>query len=181
MRNRTSTRVAFCGMFAALMLVVMLLGTAIPMTVFLCPAAAGALVIPIVWELGTGAGLLLYAGVSLLSLLLAPDKEAAFLFVFLLGWYPILRPKLQHIPFKPLRILVKLLICAGAVSAVYALLLFVFTMPDLQAEAAGWTLPLLAVGLVLGGVTFLLYDRLLERCRWLYVSRLRPKLFQHHP
>lgn len=181
MNNKVSTRVAFCGMFAALMLVVMLLGTAIPMTLFLCPALAGALAIPIVWEFGSKAGLLLYAAVSLLSLLLAPDKEAALLFVFLLGWYPILRPKLQHIPSAPLRVAVKLGICVGAVCAVYGLLLFVFTMPDLQTEAEAWTLPLLLVMAVLGCVVFLLYDQLLARCRALYVSRLRPKIFGHHP
>ena len=41
MENKASTRVAFCGLFAAFMLVVMLLGTAIPMTTFLAPALAG--------------------------------------------------------------------------------------------------------------------------------------------
>ena len=44
MENKASTRVAFCGLFAAFMLVVMLLGTAIPMSTFLAPALAGALV-----------------------------------------------------------------------------------------------------------------------------------------
>ncbi|MCI8415088.1 MAG: hypothetical protein HFF00_05605 [Ruminiclostridium sp.] len=180
MENKASTRVAFCGLFAAFMLVVMLLGTAIPMTTFLAPALAGALVIPIVWEFGRKAGLLLYIAVSILSLILAPDKEAAFLFLFLLGWYPILRPTIQHISSKAGRVVVKLAICLVSVTAVYALLLFVFTMPDLHAEAASWTLPLLLVFLVLGCVTFLLYDQLLGRCRELYVRRLRPKLFRNH-
>ena len=181
MENKASTRVAFCGLTAALMLVVMLVGTALPLATFLAPAIAGALAIPVVWELGTGAGLLLYAAASLLSLLLAPDKEAAFLFVFLLGWYPILRPTLQHIPSKAGRIAVKLALCIVTVCAVYALLLFVLTMPDLTAEAEDWTLPLLLAMLALGSVSFLLYDILLGRCRELYVSRLRPKLFKHHP
>lgn len=180
MENKASTRVAFCGLFAAFMLVVMLLGTAIPMTTYLAPALAGALVIPIVWEFGRKAGLLLYIAVSILSLILAPNKEAAFLFLFLLGWYPILRPTIQHVSSKLGRIMLKLLICLVSVAAVYALLLFVFVMPDLQAEAAEWTLPLFLGFLVLGCVTFLLYDQLLGRCRELYVSRLRPKLFRSH-
>lgn len=180
MENKASTRAAFCGLFAAFMLVVMLLGTAIPMTTFLAPALAGALVIPIVWEFGRRTGLLLYIAVSILSLILTPNKEASFLFLFLLGWYPILRPTIQHIPSKPGRVILKLVICLLSVSAVYALLVFVFAMPDLQAEAAEWTLPLLLVLSVLGCVTFLLYDQLLGRCRELYVRRLRPKLFKKH-
>ena len=60
------------------------------------------------------------------------------------------------------------------------MLLFVFTSPDLQAEAAGYTLPLLMGTLVLGNVTFFVYDLLLARVSNLYVYRLRPKLFSSH-
>lgn len=177
MDNKASTRMAFCGLSAALMLVVMLLGTMIPFSTFLCPGIAGALSIPVLWEFGLRPGMLLYAAVSILSLILAPDKEAAFLFVFLLGWYPILRPKLQHIQKKPLRAVVKWVIFAAAISIVYALLLFVFTMPELTAEAEDWTFPILAAMLLLGSVTFLCYDVLLGRLQLLYVAWLRPKLF----
>ena len=161
MQNKASIRVAFCGLSAALMLVVMLLGTMVPFSTFLCPGIAGALAIPVLWEFGLRPGMLLYIAVSILSLILAPDKEAAFLFVFLLGWYPILRPKLQHIRNKPLRGAVKWVVFAAAICAVYALLLFVFTMPELTAEAATWTLPILTAMLLLGSVTFLCYDILL--------------------
>ena len=181
MQNKASIRVAFCGLSAALMLVVMLLGTMVPFSTFLCPGIAGALSIPVLWEFGLRPGMLLYAAVSILSLILAPDKEAAFLFVFLLGWYPILRPKLQPIRKRPLRGVVKWVIFAVAICAVYALLLFVFTMPELTAEMEEWTLPILTGLLLLGSVTFLCYDILLGRLQLLYVARLRPKLFSRNP
>ena len=104
----------------------------------------------------------------------------AVLFALLLGWYPILRPKLQHLRQRPLRIILKLVIFNLAICLVYALLLFVFTSPDLQAEATGYTLPLLMGTLVLGNVTFFVYDLLLARVSNLYVYRLRPKLFSSH-
>ena len=176
-----SRRVAFCGILAALMLVIMLLGTMIPAATFICPMLAGALSIPVLWEFGTRSGILLYLAVSVLSLILAPDKEAALMFVCLLGWYPILRPKIQHLPQKPLRVGIKLVLFNAALVAVYALLLFVFTMPDLQAEAAEWTLPLLVVMILVGNVVFLLFDLLLYRLTEQYVVRLRPKLFAHPP
>ena len=175
MQNKASIRVAFCGLSAALMLVVMLLGTMVPFSTFLCPGIAGALSIPVLWEFGLRPGMLLYAAVSILSLILAPDKEAAFLFVF------ILRPKLQHIRKRPLRGVVKWVIFAVAICAVYALLLFVFTMPELTAEMEEWTLPILTGLLLLVSVTFLCYDILLGRLQLLYVARLRPKLFSRNP
>ena len=177
MNDRKVFRVAFCGVMAGLMAAVMLLGTLIPLSTYICPMLAGALAIPVVWELGAGSGWLLYAAVSALSLILSPDKEAALLYVLLLGWYPVLRPKLMHIRKKPLRIAVKLVLFNAAVCAVYALLLFVFVSPDLKIE--DWTGPMLAGMLVLGNVTFLIYDLLLARLTDRYVMQLRPKLFSH--
>ena len=58
MRNRLSFRVAFCGVLAALMIAVMLLGTMIPTTTYICPALAGVLLLPVVWEFGFRTGAL---------------------------------------------------------------------------------------------------------------------------
>ena len=179
MSDRRSFRVAFCGVMAGLMVALMLLGTLIPLSTYICPMLAGALAVPVVWELGKGSGWVLYAAVSVLSLILAPDKEAALLYVLLLGWYPVLRPGLMRITRRPVRILVKLLLFNAAVCAVYALLLFVFVSPDLQTEAAEWTGGMLLGMLFLGNLTFLVYDQLLARLTDRYVTRLRPKLFYH--
>ena len=66
----------------------------------------------------------------------------------------------------------------AALLAIYALLLFVFVMPDLQQEAQSWTALLLVAFFVLGNVSFLLYDVVLGRIADLCVRRLRPKLFR---
>ena len=68
----------------------------------------------------------------------------------------------------------------AALLAIYALLLFVFVMPDLQQEAQSWTALLLVAFFVLGNVSFLLYDVVLGRIADLYVRRLRPKLFHQN-
>ena len=179
MRDRRVFRIAFCGVMAGLMAALMLVGTLIPLSTYVCPMIAGALAVPVVWEFGAGSGWLLYAAVSVLSLILAPDKEAALLYVLLLGWYPILRPRLQHIRRRPPRIAAKLLLFNAAVCVVYALLLFVFVSPDLSSEAAAWTVPALAGMLLLGNVTFLIYDQVLARLTDRYVMKWRPRLFSH--
>ena len=172
LKNRMSFRVAFCGILAALMTVIMLVGPLIPTMTYVAPAAAGVFLIPVVWDFGGKAGGLLYAAVALLVFFLAPDKEAALCFVLLFGWYPVARPKLQHIRQKPVRLVVKLALFNAA------LLLFVFVMPDLQQEAQSWTALLLVAFFVLGNISFLLYDVVLGRIADLYVRRLRPKLFR---
>ncbi|MBR5534724.1 MAG: hypothetical protein IKU62_07755 [Ruminiclostridium sp.] len=180
MRNQASRRMALCGIATALMVVVMMVGSILPLSTYSCPMLAGILLIPILWEVGPKMGGLVYLAVSILSILMAPDKEAVFLFVFLLGWYPIARPKFQHIRTKPLRWVVKMILLNLAAILTYCFLLFVLTMPDLQAEFADWTVLFLAGFLLLGNVTFILYDIALGRLVDLYVRKVRPILFSTH-
>ena len=74
MNDRKVFRVAFCGVMAGLMAAVMLLGTLIPLSTYICPMIAGALAIPVVWELGAGSGWLLYAA-NPVSILEVPVLE----------------------------------------------------------------------------------------------------------
>ncbi|MEG1744947.1 MAG: hypothetical protein RR215_05110, partial [Ruthenibacterium sp.] len=90
-RNNESRKLALCGMFAALSLTCMLLGSILPFSTFLAPGISGILILPIVIEFGSGAGLTLYAGISLLSFFMVPDKEMGLIFIFLLGWYPVVK------------------------------------------------------------------------------------------
>lgn len=180
MDRRISRRVALCGVLGALMVGLMLLGTLFPLSTYACPGLAGALLIPVLFELGGRSGVLLYCAVSVLSMILAPSKESALFFVLLLGWYPIARTRLQHIQLRPLRIVLKLIVFNAATCAVYALLLFVLVSPELTAEAAGWTAAFLIGFLALGNATFLVYDLCLGRIGDWYVCRLRPKLFPAH-
>lgn len=179
MKHTSSQRVAFCGVLSALMLVLMLVGPLIPATSYICPGLAGALLVPLLWEFGRKAGLTAYLAVSLLSLFLCPDKEAAVFFVLLLGWYPLLRPRLAHLQKKPLRVLVKVVLFNLSTVLSYLLLLFVL-MPEAQEDFLrdGW--PLLALTLLMGNISFLLYDFALARWTDYYVCQLRPKLFPHH-
>ena len=54
MRNQASRRMALCGITASLMMVVMMMGSLLPLATYACPMLAGALIIPIVWECEEG-------------------------------------------------------------------------------------------------------------------------------
>lgn len=72
MHNRPSFRVSFCGILAALMVALMLFGTMIPTATYICPALAGILIIPVVWEFGFRTGGVLYVAVALLMSVFGP-------------------------------------------------------------------------------------------------------------
>ena len=113
--HQKSWAMAYCGIVAALCVALMLLGAVIPIAMFIAPAVAGFLVATVCVECGMQLALTAYAAVSLLALLFVPDKEVALIFVFLLGYYPLAKPKFERIRPAVLRIVCKLLLCNGTV------------------------------------------------------------------
>ena len=176
MRRKRTAQLALAAVLCALAVTVMMLGGLIPAATFCCPMLAGFLTIPILCECGAGMALCAWAAISILSCLLGPDKEAAAIYLFL-GWYPVLRPKLEKLR-QPLRFLLKLLIFNCAVFAVYSLLLFVLGLERLRAEFSDMGKIMLLVTLVLGNGIFILFDFVLPRLELLYRYRFRPHLWR---
>ena len=81
-------KVAFCGIVAALSAVLMFLTGLVPVATLAIPAIAGCLLIPVVVESGLSWGFGVYAVCSVLSFLLAADREAALFYVLFFGYYP---------------------------------------------------------------------------------------------
>ena len=176
MKRGKSAQVALCGLLGALAVVIMLLGGIIPVATYCCPMLAALLMVPVLYECGGRMALAWYGAVALLSCLFAPDKEAAAVYVFL-GWYPIIRSKLRQLPGF-LRTALKLVIFNVAVFAMYALLLFVLKADAIREEFFGMGTPLLIVLLVLGNVTFLMFDLLLPKMELLYKLRVRGRIWK---
>ena len=115
---------------------------------------------------------LLLGGV--LGLLIVPEPELALVYAAF-GWYPILRPKLNRIPSRPLRLVVKILLCTAVILLLYGVLLRLLGMTaDLIGTASLFNLLLL----VLGILTFLLTDLALERLTFLWRKRFRKRFFR---
>ncbi len=158
--------IALGGIFAALAVVILLLGGIVPAATYVCPMLASLPLVVLLAELPKKLCLGWYAVVALLGVLFCPDKETAFVFVFF-GWYPLAKPGLDRLP-KPPRLLCKLLIFILSTAALYALLILVFQLEALVREAKETGLIMLIVLLVLGNVSFLCFDLLLARLTVLY-------------
>ena len=122
-RKSKSWSMAYCGMAAALCVALMLLGTIIPIAMFIAPAVASFLIATVCMECGITMAWTAYAAVSLLGLLFVPDKEIALIFTVLLGYYPLVKPRFDRIRPRALQLVCKLLLCNAAVLAMYGLLL----------------------------------------------------------
>ena len=158
-KRTPAANIALGGVLAALAVVIMSLGTLIPVATYVCPMLC-ALVSQLVLKIcGSRIAWGWYGAVSILSLLMAPDKEAAAVFLAL-GYYPILKPKFDR---KKGSLLWKLLFFNAVTLLTYWLLMHIFGFDQITAEFSEMGILLTAVMLVLGNVTFFLLDKLLER------------------
>ena len=146
------------GVMAALATVIMALGTMIPAATYVCPMLCMLILAVVYRTCGSSIAWAWYGAVAILSLLMAPDKEAATMFVFL-GYYPIVKPKLDQMVMGWLW---KLVLFNASVLVMYFVLLHVFGMAQLVEEFKEMGTVLLLVTLLMGNVTFVLLDRLLK-------------------
>ena len=174
---KRSKKMALTGMLCALAVVIMMLGGVIPLATFCCPALAGLMLIPVFVECGEKLSWCAYAAIAALSLILCPDKEAALLLAFI-GYYPILRWRLDQLRSGFVRVIAKLGVFNLAVAAMYALSILVLQMDQILREYQEMGLALTAACLLVGNVTLLLYDRLIAIMTALYVKRLRGRLMK---
>ena len=162
-------------MLAALAVAVMSLGTIIPIATYVCPMFCALLLQVVLKTCGSRIALAWYGAVALLSVLLAPDKEAAAVFVFL-GYYPIVKWDIDRLKQKPVRVLLKLIVFNVSIVAMYMILGFLLHMDAVVEDFTQMGVALLIAFIALMNVCMFMYDRLLTPLVVLYVNRLRPKL-----
>ena len=157
MRNEAAKRIALGGLLAAVAIVIMCLGGMIPVATFVCPVLCILLCGTVYRFCGRRITWAWYGSVTVLALLLGPDKEAAAIFVFL-GYYPILKTWFER---TKLSLILKLIYFNFAIFLMYALLIYILGMEKIVSEYTelGWIG--LGITLSLGNVTFVLLDRLL--------------------
>ncbi len=175
-----SRKIALSGVFGALATVLMLMGGILPFATFAAPAAAGILLVPAAIEFGMKTGYLLYAAIGILSLFVVPDKEMSLIFIFFLGFYPLLKAALERIRSRAIQWLVKFSVFNVCILTMYAIVIFLFPIEAIVQEFSSAGLPFCALLLLLGNITFLIYDIAVARVVGLYCLRVRPKLIKMH-
>lgn len=158
MKN-SAKHMALGGIFAALAVIIMNMGGLIPVATYVCPMLCMLLLTIVLQACGSRLAWGWYGAVAVLSLLMGPDKEAAAVFLFL-GYYPILKPKMDKLPVKWLW---KGLLFNCTILVLYWLLLNLFGMDQIAAEFAELGNAMLILMLLMGNLIFFLLDRVLSR------------------
>lgn len=157
-------------MTVALSVVIILIGGLLELGAFAAPMIAGLCLIPIERQFGRKYQATVYLAVSLLCFILVPNMEADLMYLALFGLYPLLYPIFQRL-HGVLRLVCKLLYFNLVAIGVEAL---VVTLLVPEVLTGG----MIALLLVLGNITFLLYDLILPRAETIlmrYASLLRRK------
>ena len=156
-KNNEARVIALGGVLAALAVVIMSLGGLIPVATYVCPMMCAILLAVVVKNCGNRIAWAWYGAVSVLGLLLGPDKEAAAVFLFI-GFYPILKPKMDRLP---VRWLWKALLFNLSILSMYWILMNLMGMEQLAGDFAEFGRIGLTVMLIMGNVIFFMLDKLL--------------------
>ena len=170
-----SYRVALGGIVSALCLVTMFLAGVLPALYLLLPGIAGVLLMVIAVEVNTPWAFLTYIAVSLLSMFITFDKEAALIFILFFGHYPILRAYIQKIPLKLFRGTVKLAIFNVCIISYFYVTVYLFGLKDMleQLDDFGRYGSYIMLGIT--NLLFLVYDLDLDFMLNLYRKKLMPR------
>ena len=104
-----SRRIATCSVLCAVAVVIIFFGTVIEVLDLTSAAVASLFLLPILLCYGTRYALLSYGVTAVLSVIFMPQSLASWMFVGLVGYYPVVKQKLDQLP-RLLRWLVKLLL-----------------------------------------------------------------------
>lgn len=166
---KKSGYISLGGISAALSLVCMLLAY-FPYFTYLLPALAGFMLIPLVYEIGCRYALSVYLVTATASFFLC-EKEAAILYIFFFGLYPIIKSVFEtKIRNKTVEYILKFLFFNFSVIVAYLIIVNVFGIPlDTSERFSKYTV---AVLLIAGNLTFAFFDVALTRMISMYARRL---------
>ena len=157
MKNGQTAKIALGGIMAAVAMVIMILGGLIPVATFICPTLCILICETIRRLCGNRIAWAWYGTVSCLSLLFAPDKEAAAVFL-ILGYYPIVKPWFERCRIAKI---FKFFYFNVVIYALYLILIYILGMDQIVKDYTDLGAVGLVVLLLLGNIVFYMLDRIL--------------------
>lgn len=159
MKKSPASRISFGGMMAAVALVIMNLIGVIPVATFVCPMLCMMILTLVMRFCGKRIGWAWYGAVAILSALMAPDKEAAAIFVTL-GYYPLVKPILDKVKGG---LALKLLLFNFVILLMYWVLINLFGLSEIVQEYNQLGFAMTVVTLLMGNFIFYMLDKILGR------------------
>lgn len=174
--KKKTFNIALCRVISALGVVIMMITAIVPTATYAMPAMAGLIAMVIVIEINKKWALASYLVVSVLSLLLVPDKEAVAFYILFFGYYPIFKQIIESkIKFIWLQWILKIAVFSASAIAVYYIAILLLGVPAEEFIIFGINLPILF--LLIGILIFIMFDYAMSGVVVTYVNKFRKKLF----
>jgi hypothetical protein len=165
MRSAKTKSLALSAILSALGVVLMYFGAIVQVMDLTMVCIASLFTCFAVMELRGHYPLMIWGVTAFLSLLLVPDKFGALCYTLLLGFYPILKPKIDS-HGRLVRVFFKLIGFNLLLTAMLASAKWIFHLPEDEIGLTWAFYPL-------GNAAFFLYDLAIDRLTMLYLLRLR--------
>lgn len=173
MSNRIRKRTKYLtvsAMLCALGVILLAFGSLLETLDITVAVLASLLCVYAVIEMGGAYPWGIWAVTALLAFLLLPQKTPVIFYTFFVGFYPILKEKLEKRK-RPISVLLKLVVFHLCLGFIY-LIFRIFLSGTLDSEAGAWFAALLYAMALL---CFVVYDFALTRLITFYLVRLRKK------
>lgn len=170
MANKQARGVALGGMLAALSIVFLILASIVPVMQMVFPAIAGILLVSAVLDLHIKWAWGIFAVVTILGLLLCPDKSVVIFYFFFFGHYPLVKNYIERLHNRIIQWVIKIPLFNACLILAYLLIAKLFGV-SAEALRYGYVLTLL-----LANIAFILYDIALSRLIVLYIYKVRKYL-----
>ena len=166
-RGAGARRIALPALLGALALLMLYAACFLPTGLWGWTAVAGLGPLAAVASLGVKSGLLCWGGVSILAVLLLPDKFCALLFTLMFGIYPVVKSLAERLKQPVVRYGAKLLFFNASFTVLLLTMgaLMTATLPSAIAQRM-WVM------YAAGNVIFLIYDFGLTRLIGFYLARV---------
>lgn len=168
--------VSLCGIMCGLALAMMFFLSMIPGFEYVSPGVAGVLIWIVRERLGVRYGMVSYLAVGVLCFFFTPNFEASMMYIFLLGYYPIVRQYIMRLKNAVLCWIAKLTVYTLSAVACYLLLIYLFGMKELLDDMGEFGQYGSLILLGLGAVAFTAYDIFLGLFFPVYKKLLKPKI-----
>ena len=126
---KKSIQAALCGLAAALCVTFMFLGGIFYIFAYTVPILLGLVTVMIKKTFGNASAVSVYIAVSILSLMLVPEKETVMMYVLFFGYYPIIKSYLDRVKPKIISLFFKLITFNTAVAIIELICVYVFGIP----------------------------------------------------
>ncbi len=173
---KPSVKVATCGVFTALSVVLMFFGGTVFVFSYVVPLVLGVLMIMLKKTLGVGSSVSVYVSTSILSFIIVPDKETVLLYVLFFGYYPIIKASLDKIKPKAVSMILKILLFNVSLTVIELLCVYVFGIPFF--EDNGFSVAILIFFIVLMNVLFIMYEYILKYSLFLYERKFEKRIIR---